>query len=65
MVEGLMPTYYWLENNIRNLPDNFERYGDFKTSNGRGMRSTEAILFMFDRDISFIVIHHPARFNYN
>ena len=43
--------------------ENFLRYTDFKILFGRGMRSTKAIYFIFKRNLSFTIIHHPAKFH--
>ena len=39
--------------------------GYFNISNGRVMRSTKPILSIFKRNLSFIIIHHPAKFHQN
>ena len=41
------------------------RYGYFKISNGRGMRSTGQIQPVFERKLYFIIVPHPAKFNQN
>ena len=41
---------------------NFEKYGNFKFSNRRGMHSIKAIRFIFDRNMSLSIIHHHMKF---
>ena len=47
------------------MPVNFVRYGNFKNLNGRGMRSTKPIHPIFERNLSFIILNHPAKFHQN
>ena len=50
---------------FKEFADNFEIYGDFKISNERGMRSNKAIPFIFDKNMFFIIIHRPMKFDLN
>ena len=51
---------------FRNLPKNFVLcYGDFNISNRPGMRSTKVIHLIIDRNLSFILLHCPAKFHQN
>ena len=64
--------FYWHQkahekkvNNCFFLTLSKTRYGDFNISNGWGMRSTKAIHLIFERNLSLIIIHHPAKFHQN
>ena len=37
----------------------------YKDKTGRGLRSTGPIHLIFERKLSFIIIHHPAKFYQN
>ena len=58
--------YYTSAYEVRlKLVQNFVRYGDFKISNGRGMRSIKQIQPIFEKKLYFIILHHPAKFHRN
>ena len=50
---------------LRNLSDNVDTYRNYKILNGWGMRSTKAIPFIFQINLSFFIINHPIMFYLN
>ena len=60
------PWYEILKNSIENLLRYLEIcrfYVDFNHSFGQGLRSINAINLIFERNLYFIIIHHPAKFH--